>query len=170
MPDPRIAASLRKAVVVAEDISFFSHDGFDRHELGVAFEEAVAGGRVRGASTITQQLAKNLWLSPSRSPLRKIREALLARSLEKHLSKRRILEIYLNVVEFGPATFGAEAAAQSYFGKSAAQLNNSEAVQLAASLPASGWYPGARSRRYQAQVQRVQERVQQVDWLDSLVR
>ncbi len=170
VPDARIAPSLRKAVVTAEDLSFFSHNGFDRHEVQAAIEEALAGGRVRGASTITQQLAKNLWLSPSRNPIRKLRELLLTRSLEKHLSKRRILELYLNVAEFGPATFGAEAASQRYFGKSASDLTQEEAAQLAASLPASSWHPGVTSQRYQAHLGRLRTRMQQLDWLDQLVR
>ena len=151
-------------------MSFFSHDGFDRHELEIALEEALAGNRVRGASTITQQLAKNLWLTPTRNPLRKIRETFYARSLEKHLTKRRILEIYLNVVEFGPNTYGAEAAAQRYFGRNAATLTNDQAAELAASLPSSTWHPGVSSKRYQAHLRRTKERMQKVDWLNLLVR
>jgi monofunctional biosynthetic peptidoglycan transglycosylase len=110
----------------------------------------------RGASTITQQLAKNLWLSSSRSPFRKLKEALLARSLERHLSKRRILELYLNVAEFGPGVFGAGAAASVYFGKPAAALDRLEAARLAAGLsrPAS-WNPRSQSRVYARRVERV---------------
>ena len=89
----------------------------------------------RGASTISQQTAKNLWLSPAVDPVRKLREALLTRALEKKLSKRRILEIYLNIAEFGPGVYGAEAAAQRYFGQPAADLGAAEAAQLAAGLP-----------------------------------
>ncbi len=119
VPYADISDNLKRAVLVAEDMSFFSHNGFDTHELQVALREAVQRKRVRGASTITQQLAKNLWLSPSRSPLRKIEEAILTRQLEHHLEKRRILELYLNVVEFGPGLYGAEAAAIRYFGRPA---------------------------------------------------
>jgi hypothetical protein len=99
VPYDRISDNLKRAVVVAEDISFFSHSGFDTQELKVAAREAIEGKRVRGASTITQQLAKNLWLSPSRSPVRKLDEAVLTWQLERRLDKRRILELYLNVVE-----------------------------------------------------------------------
>jgi monofunctional biosynthetic peptidoglycan transglycosylase len=163
----RISPELQKAVVVAEDISFFSHDGFDRSELKVAFQEAISGKRLRGASTITQQLAKNLWLSPSRSPLRKLREALLTRRLERHLSKLRILELYLNVVEFGPGLFGVEAAASYYFGLSASELDAERAAQLAASLPRpASWHPGVESRAYAGYVEDVLGRIDQADWLD----
>lgn len=166
----RVSPQLRKAVVAAEDMSFFSHDGFDRHEIEIAIKEALEGGRRRGASTITQQLAKNLWLSPSRNPLRKVREALYTRSLERHLSKRRILDIYVNVVEFGPGIYGAQAAARHFFGKSAAALDADEAAQLAAALPSSRWYPGAQSRGYQSHVRRVRQRMRETSWLDQLVQ
>ncbi len=165
----RVSPHLRKAVVAAEDMSFFSHRGFDQHEIEVAIREALEGGRVRGASTITQQLAKNLWLSPSRSPLRKVREALYTRSLERHLSKRRILDIYVNVVEFGPGVYGAQAAATKFFGTSPASLTGDEAAQLAAALPSSRWYPGSDSRAYRSHVRRVRQRMREADWLDQLV-
>ena len=165
----RISPELRKAVVAAEDMSFFSHRGFDQHEIEVAIREALEGGRVRGASTITQQLAKNLWLSPSRNPLRKVREALYTRSLERHLSKRRILDIYVNVVEFGPGVYGAQAAATQFFGKAATALSADEAAQLAAALPSSRWYPGSDSRAYQSHVRRVRQRMREADWLNQLV-
>jgi len=135
IPYDRISPELKKTVLVAEDFSFFSHHGFDTHEIKIAAREAVKGKRVRGASTITQQLAKNLWLSPSRSPLRKIKELILTRQLEHSLSKRRILELYLNVVQFGPDIYGAEAAARHYFGVPAADLDREQAARLAASLP-----------------------------------
>ena len=113
-PYAAISPHLKRAVLVAEDISFFSHHGFELKEMQNAMEEALReGGMPRGASTITQQLAKNLWLSSSRSPLRKIREAVLTRQLERALPKRRILELYLNVAEFGPGIYGAGAASQA---------------------------------------------------------
>ena len=133
------------------------------------------GGRVaraptRGASTITQQLAKNLWLTPSRNPLRKAREAILAWQIEQALSKRRILEIYLNVAEFGPGCYGVEAAARRYFGKAAADVGPAEAAQLAASLPNPRlWHPGSTSRAYQAHVMRIARRVERVSWLGRLL-
>lgn len=165
-----ISSNLKKAVLVAEDLSFFNHRGFDTHEIRIAAREAFEGKRVRGASTITQQLAKNLWLSPSRSPARKLRELALTRQLEKHLSKGRILEIYLNVVEFGPGIYGAEAAARHYFGVAAADLSAEQAAHLAASLPRpSKWHPGVDSRGYERSVERILIRMEQCDWLDKLL-
>jgi monofunctional biosynthetic peptidoglycan transglycosylase len=167
-PYDRISDDLKKAVLVAEDYSFFSHNGFDTHEIKVAAREAVRGKRVRGASTITQQLAKNLWLSPSRSPARKLREIILTRQLENSLSKRRILELYLNVVEFGPGVYGVEAAARHYFGVPAANLDAVQAAQLAASLPRpSSWHPGADSRGYEHRTDRILLLLEGADWLDK---
>ena len=167
----QISLELKKAVVVAEDLSFFSHNGFDTFELKLAVREAVKGNRVRGASTITQQLAKNLWLTPSRSPFRKLREVVLTRQLENDLSKRRILELYLNVAQFGPEVYGAEAAARSYFGVPAALLTEDQAAQLAAGLPRpSTWHPGVSTRGYNKAVSRVRLRAGQCDWLDQLLQ
>lgn len=158
----RISAELKLAVLVAEDIDFFSHHGFAVAELKKAVQEAWEEGEMpRGASTLTQQLAKNLWLSPSRNPFRKLKEIVLTRRLESHLKKARILEIYLNVVEFGPGVYGAEAAARHYFGKSAADLTLNEAAQLAAGLPKpSRWHPGSNSATYQRRVRRLERRVE----------
>jgi monofunctional biosynthetic peptidoglycan transglycosylase len=166
----RISLEAKKAVVAAEDMSFFSHNGFDTHELRIAARDAVQGKRVRGASTITQQVAKNLWLSPSRSPLRKLRELVLTRQLEEHLSKRRILEIYLNVAQFGPDVYGIESASRRYFGVRAGELDADQAAQLAAGLPRpSSWHPGVSSRGYATAVSRIQARVERCDWLDKLL-
>jgi monofunctional biosynthetic peptidoglycan transglycosylase len=163
-----ISIDLKKAVLVAEDLSFFKHNGFDTHEIQVAAREAVQGKRVRGASTITQQLAKNLWLSPSRSPTRKLRELVLTRQLERHLSKQRILEIYLNVVEFGPGIYGAEAAAQHYYGIPASDLEVEQAARLAAALPRpSKWHPGVESRGYEGSVLRILNLMEDCDWLEK---
>ena len=163
-----ISIDLKKAVLVAEDLSFFSHNGFDTHEIRIAAREAIRGKRVRGASTITQQLAKNLWLSPSRSPDRKVRELILTRQLERHLSKRRILEIYLNVVEFGPGIYGAEAAANHYFDVTAAALGPEQGARLAASLPRpSKWHPGVESRGYEQSVRRILALMEQSKWLEK---
>jgi monofunctional biosynthetic peptidoglycan transglycosylase len=132
----RISPNLRRAVLVAEDNEFYDHEGVDVKAMREAFERNWKRGKVtHGGSTITQQLAKNLYLSPSRNPLRKVREYFIARSLEKHLSKKRILELYLNVVEMGERTYGAEAGARHHFGKSAAALSPSEAALLAGCLP-----------------------------------
>ena len=150
----RISPDLARAVVAGEDLAFFQHRGFDVHEIRRALADAwVQREWPRGASTITQQVAKNLWLSPSYDPVRKLREAVLTRRLERALSKRRILEIYLNVAEFGPGVYGAEAAARRYFDKSAADLDAHEAAQLAACLPRPAtWHPGSASRAYARRV------------------
>ena len=153
-PYAAISPHLKRAVLVAEDISFFSHRGFELKEMRNAMEEAIREGEMpRGASTITQQLAKNLWLSSSRNPLRKVREAVLTWQLERALPKRRILELYLNVAEFGPAIYGVGAASQRYFGKSAADVEPREAAALAAGLPKPrSWHPGSTSATYQRRV------------------
>lgn len=131
-----ISEHMKKAVLVAEDAAFFSHSGIDMNELKEAIKRDWASGSfVRGGSTITMQLAKNLYLSPSKNPLRKVKEIIIAKQLESALPKRRIFEIYLNVVEFGRNIYGVEAAARHYFGKSAAGLEPLEAATLAALLP-----------------------------------
>ena len=163
----RISSNLKRAVLVSEDLRFFSHDGFDDTEIRAALEEAWEEKELpRGASTITQQLAKNLWLSASYNPLRKVKEALLTRQLEKHLSKRRILELYLNYAEFGPGIYGAEAAARHYYGKSVRSLTERQAAELAASLPRpKSWHPGVKSKGYQRKVRAIQRRMAKAGWL-----
>jgi monofunctional biosynthetic peptidoglycan transglycosylase len=162
-----ISPDVKRAVLVAEDINFFSHRGFEMDEARRAVSRALEEGELpRGASTITQQLAKNLWLSPSRNPVRKLREAILTWQLERALGKRRILELYLNVVELGPGVYGVEAAARRYFAKAAAALGPAEAAQLAASLPRPArWHPGSRSAAYQAQVERILQRMDRAEFL-----
>ena len=131
----RISAQLKRAVIVAEDSAFFEHEGLDYEQIRESIEDSLEdGSAMRGASTITQQLAKNLYLSPTRNPLRKLREILITRRLESALTKRRIFEIYLNSIEWGDGIFGCEAAARAYFGKSAAQLGASEAALLAGAI------------------------------------
>jgi monofunctional biosynthetic peptidoglycan transglycosylase len=131
----RISPELIRAVLIAEDDAFWQHEGVDLDELEKSLQVDWARGRfVRGGSTITQQLAKNLYLSPSKDPLRKLRELVIARRLEAELKKSRILEIYLNVIEWGDGVYGVEAAAQSYFHKSAAELDRAEAALLAACI------------------------------------
>jgi monofunctional biosynthetic peptidoglycan transglycosylase len=135
VPYSRISPNLRRAVLAAEDSAFWQHDGIDIEQIRVAVKQALERGDVpRGASTITQQLAKNLYLSPSRDPLRKLRELVITRRLEAELSKQRIFEIYLNVVEWGDGVWGAEAAARRYFGVSAASLSRQQAALLAGAL------------------------------------
>jgi monofunctional biosynthetic peptidoglycan transglycosylase len=155
VPYSRISRNLTRAVLVAEDAAFWSHEGIDlaeiRKSIEIAFER---GGEIRGASTITQQLAKNLYLSPSRDPLRKLRELIIARRLEAALSKARIFEIYLNVVEWGPGIWGAEAAARTYFGVPASAVSPEQAALLAGALINPIVYspgrPPARLRRRQS--------------------
>jgi monofunctional biosynthetic peptidoglycan transglycosylase len=135
VPYGRIAQTLKRAVLVAEDSGFWDHGGIEIDAIRDSLEVSLAKGRiVRGGSTITQQLAKNLYLSPSQDPLRKLRELMITHRLERLLSKRRIFELYLNVSEWGDDTWGAEAASRHYFGKPAAQLRASEAALLAAAL------------------------------------
>lgn len=131
----RISPLLVRAVLSAEDAGFFSHDGLDYHEIGEAIDISFDRGiQLRGASTITQQLAKNLYLSPLRSPFRKVNELFITRRLEAELSKTRILELYLNVIEWGDNIWGAEAASRRYFGVAAAELTAEQAALLAGAI------------------------------------
>ena len=155
----KISPHLKRAVLVAEDSAFWQHDGVDYEQLKESIEVNIErGGFVRGGSTITQQLAKNLYLSPSKNPIRKLRELLIARRLEAELSKQRILELYLNVIEWGDGIYGAEAAARSYFRKPASEVGPVEAALLAAAIinprlldPGK---PSARLRRHQQTILR----------------
>ena len=131
----RISPDLKRAVLVAEDDAFWQHQGVDFEQLHESIGIDWARGRFsRGGSTITQQLAKNLYLSPSKNPLRKLREWVIARRLEAELKKARILELYLNVIEWGDGVYGVEGAARVYFSKSAAELGPSESALLAAAI------------------------------------
>jgi len=130
-----MSRDLIRAVLVAEDDAFWQHDGVDMNQLQESLQIDWTRGRfVRGGSTITQQLAKNLYLSPSRDPIRKLRELIIARRLEVELPKTRILEIYLNIIEWGDGVYGAEAASQMYFQKHAAELTPQQAALLAAAI------------------------------------
>jgi len=130
-----VSANLRKAVLVAEDDAFWTHDGVDVEQLKESFEANLEKGKAaRGGSTITQQLAKNLYLSPSRNPLRKLRELIIARRLEHELSKTRIFELYLNDIEWGDGIYGADAAARHYFGTSASSLDPDQAALMAGAI------------------------------------
>jgi monofunctional biosynthetic peptidoglycan transglycosylase len=140
-PLSRISPYLINAVLISEDDKFYQHEGFDWEAIKEAYEKNKERGRFAfGGSTITQQLAKNLFLKPTKNPLRKIREAVIAYEMEKKLSKRRILELYLNVIEWGDGIYGAQAAAQVYFGKPAADLTPAEAIRLAVILPSPRRY------------------------------
>jgi monofunctional glycosyltransferase len=130
-----ISPSLKRAVVIAEDDAFWQHEGVDFEQLRQSIELDWARGELlRGASTITQQLAKNLYLSPSRNPLRKFRELVIARRLEATLKKTRIFEIYLNVIEWGDGIYGAEAAARAYYGTAASALSPAQSALLAGAI------------------------------------
>ena len=163
----RISPSLRRAVLVAEDNSFYEHEGVDVEGMKEAFERNWKRRKItHGGSTITQQLAKNLYLSPSRNPLRKVREYFIARSLEKHLTKKRILEIYLNVVEMGERVYGAEAASRHYFGKSASALSASQAALLAGCLPNPRvMNPGNPNKRLRARQRMILSRMKRWGYL-----
>lgn len=136
VPLSRISPDLIHAVIVAEDGTFYEHDGVDWYEMKESVQKDIEEGKAaRGGSTITQQLAKNLFLSTSKDPLRKLKELLIAFRMEHFLSKERILELYLNEIEWGSGIYGAEAAAQKYFGTSAANLTRDQAVRMAAVIP-----------------------------------
>ena len=165
VPYTRIAETLKRAVLVAEDSGFWAHEGVEMDALKESLEASLARGEiVRGGSTITQQLAKNLYLSPSRDPLRKLRELMITRRLESQLSKRRILELYLNVVEWGDGTWGAEAASRHYFRKPSSALRADEAALLAGALINPNVYnPGHPPRRLLRRRQMILRRMQMRD-------
>lgn len=141
VPYERISPHLKRAIVAAEDAKFLAHEGFDWEGIQQAYEKNAKRGRiVAGGSTISQQLAKNLFLSRARTPWRKGEEALITVMLEAALEKRRILELYLNLIEWGERTFGAEAAARRHFGTSAAALDAGQAAHLAAMVPNPRYY------------------------------
>ena len=136
VPLSRISKHLGNAVIVSEDGMFYEHEGVDWYEVGESIEKNFEKGKAaRGGSTISQQLSKNLYLSTSKDPIRKLKELIITLRMERMLSKRRILEIYLNAIEWGDGVFGAEAASKRYFGKSASQLTREEAAQMAAVIP-----------------------------------
>jgi monofunctional biosynthetic peptidoglycan transglycosylase len=149
VPLAEIAPVLQHAVIISEDASFYFHEGFDWEGIKEAALRDLAEGKFqRGGSTITQQLAKNLYLSSGKTLLRKANEALIADALERRLTKKRILELYLNVVEWGKGIYGAEAAARHHFGKHAADLSPEEAALLAAMLPSPRTYDPLKVTRY----------------------
>jgi monofunctional biosynthetic peptidoglycan transglycosylase len=148
VPYKRISNNLKRAVIAAEDAKFTDHEGFDWEGIQKAYEKNLKKGKiVAGGSTISQQLAKNLFLSTKRTPWRKLEEAIITLMLEQMMSKRRIFEIYLNVIEWGNGVFGAEAAAQHYYKTSAANLGAEQSARLAAMVPNPRYYdkhPSAR--------------------------
>ena len=149
IPLNRISKDAMNAVIVAEDGTFWTHGGFDWFEFRESMERNMKEGRAaRGASTITQQLVKNLYLSSSKNPLRKLKEWVLTWYMEQKLSKPRILELYLNVIEWGRGIYGIEAASEEYFGKSASMLSREEAARLAAVIPNPRRYRVDKETRY----------------------
>jgi monofunctional glycosyltransferase len=167
-PYDDISLNLKRAVLTAEDSAFFDHDGLDYEELKKSMAMWTQGDFSRGASTITQQLAKNLYLSPSRNPTRKLRELLITRLLEGALTKRRILELYLNVVEWGDGVYGADAAARTYFRVSASGLSADQAALLAGSLINPRRYsPGSPPRRLRQRQAIILRRMRGGGWLAS---
>ena len=144
-----ISPHVRNAVLIAEDSAFFQHPGYDLEQIKESAKRNWREMRFsRGASTITQQLAKNLYLSTSKNPLRKVQEFFIAQEMEKNLSKQRIFEIYLNVIEWGDGIYGIEPASRRYFGKSASALLPEEAAVLAAMIPNPRRYTPARNLKY----------------------
>ena len=161
IPLSQISPDLQHAVVAAEDARFYQHHGFDWHEIQIAAEDDLEGGRTRGASTITQQLVKNLFFGTGRSVLRKGAEFTLVPVAEFVLGKRRILEIYLNVVEWGPGIYGAESACHYYDGIAARSIGREQAARLAAILPAPLKRRPERMNNYSVLIL---ERMRQMGW------
>ena len=157
VPLARIPRHMLRAVIVAEDSRFYEHSGFDLIAIREALDYNIDRGRVVfGASTITQQTVKNLYLSPSRNPLRKWHEMFLTWGIEHHLRKSRILELYLNVVEFGRGIYGVQAAARHYYGEDVEQLTVAQAAELAATLPSPVKNnPATRTQAFDRRVQRI---------------
>ena len=169
IPYERVSPLLRRAVLVAEDDAFFTHDGLDWNEIQASARRNLEAGRiVRGGSTITQQLARNLYLGEERTLSRKLKEAFLALRIERALTKRRIFELYLNLIEWGDGIYGAEAAAQRYFGVSAADLGPREAVLMAAVIINPRRYsPLDPGRRIQRRVRLIAARLRRRGDLDE---
>jgi monofunctional glycosyltransferase len=161
VPLSQISPNLQHAVVAAEDARFYQHHGFDWHQIQIAAEDDMEGGRMRGASTISQQLVKNLLLGTSRSILRKGAEFTLVPMAELVLGKQRILELYLNIVEWGPGMYGAEAACRAYDGVAPRNISREQAAHLAAILPAPLKRRPERMNRYSALIL---ERMRQMGW------
>jgi monofunctional biosynthetic peptidoglycan transglycosylase len=161
VPLANVSPHLIHAVIAAEDARFYQHHGFDWKEVETAIQEDVERGRRRGASTITQQLVRNLFLSTDPSVIRKALEFSLVPPTELILSKDRILELYINVIEWGPGVYGAEAAAQRYYRRSARQVSRDQAAELASLLPAPLHRRPGEAEWY---VARIRERMQQMGW------
>ena len=161
IPLSQISPNLQHAVIAAEDARFYQHHGFDWHQIQIAADQDMEGHRLRGASTLTQQLVKNLFFGTGRSILRKAAETTLVPVAELVLGKRRILELYLNVVEWGPGIYGAQSACRYYYGISARDIGRDQAARLAAILPA----PRRRRPQYMNRYSTIiQTRMSQMGW------
>lgn len=169
VPVGAISEHLVHAVLIAEDEAFYRHHGVDWVQLkGAALEDIKRRRLALGGSTITQQTARNLYLSPSKNPFRKAKELLIARRLERELGKRRILELYLNIAEWGKGIFGAEAASQFYFGKPASALTPDEAAAMAAVLPSPRrWNPSAPGRYVSMRSETILDRMRRSGYLQD---
>ncbi len=167
IPLAQVPRELLQTIIIAEDGAFWVHEGVDWDEVENALRDKLEQGkRLRGASTITQQTAKNLFLSPERSVLRKIREFFIARDLEKELGKRRILEIYVNIIELGPGIFGIASAAEIYFGKTVAGLSRGEMIRLAAVIPDPlDLHPGRGDGNLKWRCREILRRLQRHNWI-----
>jgi monofunctional biosynthetic peptidoglycan transglycosylase len=161
VPLSRISRDFQHAVIAAEDVRFYQHHGFDWHAMQIAAEDNMEGGRIRGGSTLTQQLVKNLFFGTGRSILRKGAEFTLVPVAELALGKRRILELYLNLVEWGPGVYGAESACRSYYQTSALGIDREQAARLAAILPLPLRRRPDHMNRYSGLIQ---ERMSQMGW------
>ena len=161
VPLSQISPDLQHAVIAAEDARFYQHHGFDWHQMQLAADEDMDGGRIRGASTLDQQLIKNLFFGTERSILRKGAEASLVPVAELVLGKQRILELYLNVVEWGPGSYGAEAASHAYYGAVARNIGRDQGARLAAILPDPRRRRPERMNHYSALIL---ERMSQMGW------
>jgi monofunctional biosynthetic peptidoglycan transglycosylase len=161
VPLNQISPDFQHAVIAAEDTRFYQHHGFDWHQIQIAAEDDMEGARLRGASTLTQQLVKNLFFGTSRSVIRKGAEVTLVPVAEFVLGKRRILELYLNVVEWGPGIYGAEAASRAYYGTASRNISREQGARLAAILPNPLKRRPERMNSYSALIQ---ERMRQMGW------
>ena len=161
VPLSQISLDFQHAVIAAEDARFYQHSGFDWHAMEIAAEDDMQGGRLRGGSTITQQLVKNLFFGTGRSIVRKGAEASLVPVAELVLGKRRILELYLNVVEWGPGVYGAESACRYWYRTSARKIDRQQSAELAAILPSPLTRRPERMTRYSALIE---ERMRQAGW------
>ena len=170
VPSHAMSMELKLAVLVAEDTGFFSHGAVDLGAVREAIEQWRSGRRLRGASTISQQLAKNLFLSADRSWLRKVNELRMAWWLERHLSKARIFELYLNIIELGPGVYGVDAASRYYYGVTASEVDGEQAASIAAAIPApTVSNPQSNTKAYKRRRSAVSDRMHRLRFLRTVL-